>query len=420
MGARSVDEIVAAMASLLEPHVHDASLPWFWAWELDERVVMSVNPHNVRNMRSVLSDQFRHDLATRLGGASVVRTNSVGIFYQVGTRVERLAHRLESQALDMSAQARSMDVPIGMTRKGPLWISLVDADSVLVGGTRGFGKTMLLHGWIQALLHGKECELVLWDGKSGNEFGRYENEPHVLAMDDLDTGLSYLEKTIEERAEQFKEAGARGIMEYIAQLGPAGITEMLWVVLIIDEAALVPAELQGRLAQVVATGRAYGILPVLATQRTSVQEVGGLIKTNLATRICFPVPAVSDSMVVLGRSGAEKLPKTKGRLLMSWGARLVEAQAFLPALETAASDVPVGRELHLAERAAAEWGGVMSIPKLKEIGWSEWRARMMLNEWSSKGWLVAGVGNARQLAPRVLAAIPQALKEPQGPQGEKL
>ncbi len=404
---KSAQEIALVMSALLEPALSNPAMPSFWLWERPDRAVISVNPNNLRNIRGVLSDQFSHDLSTRLGGCPVVRTNSLGVFFQVGYEARIRNRRLESVKLNLSEQPSPMHVPIGITRAGPLWISLIDADSVLIGGTRGFGKTMLLHGWIQALLQGRACRLVLWDGKSGNEFARYEGLGAEIA-EELNGTLQDLVGEIARRAEKFREVGARDLVEYRLRHD-----DLQWIVLVVDEVAMIDSDGQDALAKLVATGRSYGILPVLATQRTSVQEVSGLVKANMGTRICFPVPAVSDSMVVLGRSGAEQLPKLKGRLLITWSARLVEAQAYSVSLFQDQS-LPVGRDLQIARRAADEWAGVLSIPKLTDVlGWSEWRARKFLNEWYSRGWLVDGGHNTRRLSPAVLRSISQAHKPPQ-------
>jgi anti-anti-sigma regulatory factor len=299
---KSAQEIALAMSALLEPALSNPAMPSFWLWERPDRAVISVNPNNLRNIRGVLSDQFSHDLSTRLGGCPVVRTNSLGVFFQVGYEARIRTRRLESMKLNLSEQPSPMHVPVGITRAGPLWISLIDADSVLIGGTRGFGKTVLLHSWIQALIQGKACRLILWDGKSGNEFGRYEGLGAEIA-EDLNGTLQDLVGEIARRAEKFREVGARDLVEYRQHHA-----DLPWIVLVVDEVAMIDSDGQGALAKLVATGRSYGILPVLATQRTSVKEVSGLVKANMGTRICFPVRQIATRWLCWGdprRASAE-------------------------------------------------------------------------------------------------------------------
>ena len=82
-----------------------------------------------------------------------------------------------------------------------------------------------------------------------------------------------------------------------------------------------------RLAQM---GRAVGIHLIIATQRPSVDVITGLIKANFPTRIALTTASHTDSEVILGKPGAEKLTG-KGDMLFSHPARQgeIRLQGFL-------------------------------------------------------------------------------------------
>ena len=299
--------------------------PVFYAWPRAERLVLVFDPLRLKNIESVLSKRFAHSLSSALNGRRITATNTRGVFLQVAYEPPRIAENLKAVALDLGQQPSPLHVPVGMTRRGPLWLSILDMDAVLVGGSRRMGKTRFLHGLIQALLHGGQASLILWDGKENVEFGRYAGQRNVRAVAELGQALQGLIEEITRRAGLFRQAGVSSLPEYNASQP----NKLAPLVLVIDEAAFIPEADQPALINLVARGGAFGLHPIIATQKPDAQAVQTLVKANLSTRIALPVPTHWDSQVILGRPGAEKLTKVKGRLLLTWNARLVEAQSFI-------------------------------------------------------------------------------------------
>jgi hypothetical protein len=296
-------------------------------------------------------------------------------------------------------------------------------DSVLIGGARRMGKTRLLHGWIQALLHGDEAMLYLWDGKpSCVEFGRYSHYKNVTVIGEqsLSAGVTELNEIMNGRAAMFAQAGAVDVSSYNSRSSQP----VAPIVFIIDELAsismLSDADRVLRMIEdLISRGGAFGIYPVLATQRPTANACRGISKTNMQTRVCLAVPSHTDSQIVLERTGAEKLPKTKGRLAIVWNATLIEAQAYLVDLpeappgstaqvlgatleaqigahavvtETDSQDVQSNgipeRDRQIIERCLSEVDGRFTMAWLTGLGFGQGAARRLQARYASNGWIV--------------------------------
>jgi len=294
----------------------------FYVWKREDRVVVIFDPSTV-DLRK-LNDDFAHGLSTRLQGRIVKRTNSRGMFLQVGFDIPPMLDDLSVTDLDLSKQKSPFDVPVGSSARGEMWISLLEGDSFLVAGTRGMGKTAFLHGWIQALLHGGKTLVYGHDGKKGVEFSRYIGDPNFHIVVNLaDTLRRLLDETIQRR-KVLLASGYPNVAMY-NQANPE--RQIMPVALFIDEAALTNDEEKASLAQIVERERDTGIHPIFGTNRPEAAAL--LVKTNLATRICFAVPSWNASQMVLNMNGAETLPKIQGRGLIVFGARVTEFQSFM-------------------------------------------------------------------------------------------
>ena len=314
--------------------------PVFYSWPRPDRLVLVFDPMRLKNIEAVLSKRFAHSLSSSLNGRRIATTNTRGVFLQVAYEPPKIGNGLKAQPLDLSQQPSPVHVPIGATNKGPLWLSILDMDAVLVGGSRRMGKTRFLHGVIQALIHGGQAKLILWDGKDNVEFGRYSGRLNVRVVSELGQALQELIQEITRRVGLFRQVGVSSLPEYNARQPD----KLAPLVLVIDEAAFIPEADQPALINLVARGGAFGLHPIIATQKPDAQAVQTLIKANLSTRIALPVPTHWDSQVILGRPGAEKLTKIKGRLLLTWNARLVEAQSFIISIPEMPSEKTTSRQ----------------------------------------------------------------------------
>jgi hypothetical protein len=185
------------------------------------------------------------------------------------------------------------------------------------------GKTGLIHGCIQALLHGGLVEVYGFDGKRGVEFSRYIGHPMFRMVHKLSETLSALKTIAASRRRKLLTSGQPNILLYNETHPDDQIKP---IALFVDEAALTNDEEKAGLVEIVERERDTGFYPVLATNRPEAAAL--LVKTNLVTRICFPVPSWNASNMVLGMNGAERLPKEQGRGLIVHKARVTEFLSF--------------------------------------------------------------------------------------------
>jgi hypothetical protein len=137
---------------------------------------------------------------------------------------------------------------------------------------------------------------------------------------------------MERRRQLFRACGVDKWPTYNAQAAQ----QLPYLLAVIDEVTVLVQErdLRGPLATnlvLLSTyGLTFGICLVLATQKPTVQVIHTLARDNLAVRVAFQVTTFAHSQVILGMTGAEHLPRVRGRMLARLGAgRLQELQGYL-------------------------------------------------------------------------------------------
>jgi hypothetical protein len=257
------------------------------------------------------------------------------------------------------------------------------------------------------------------------EFARYGSAARF--SNDLRELLTEINMERARRIELFKSIGVTSAPEYNAVVDPG--LRLLLIVLVVDEVADVPDDSRDMLAELVGRGGVAGIHPIIATTYPEAGRVQSFLKANISTRICFPVPTHTESKVILNRTGAEKLPKIKGRVMFVWEANTITAQTFLVDLPDPSgaglltAPIITDDERRLAELAIGEADGRMTIDLLMD--WdrtlSYYTARKLAEDWEVKGWLEkdSARANARFVTPllqEILSQTAQTVQTPQTPQ----
>lgn len=207
-------------------------------------------------------------------------------------------------------------VALGLDVSGsPVVADIAKMPHVLVAGTTGSGKSVLINSFITSLLFRttpSELKLILVDPKRVELTG-YNDIPHLLipVIVDVDKILSALKWAMAEMDRRYKLFAGVGVRNIDSYNEFSGFQALPYIVIIIDELAdlmaYAPVEVEDAICRLAQMARATGIHLVLATQRPSVDVITGLIKANVPSRVAFNVSSMIDSRVVIDMPGAEKL-----------------------------------------------------------------------------------------------------------------
>lgn len=271
------------------------------------------------------------DLALTLKVESVIISREMGnITIEVPVhnrqiiRFDKILHKMMTSRIQ-----DEMVLPILMgedTKGKEFYVDLATQPHLLIAGSTNSGKSIFTSQLIcsLALFHSarelkfhlvdtKQLDLTLFAGLP--HIGKVIQDIHALRKQ-----LGELLDTVRERTSMMS-----GLYRNIHEYNKHESRKLPFHIVVIDEFADVldsdreylstldkdvKKELQPidvlvkRLAQI---SRAAGVHIVIATQRPSVKVVSGDIKTNFPARICFKLPSMQDSRVILDDNGAEKL-----------------------------------------------------------------------------------------------------------------
>jgi len=204
-----------------------------------------------------------------------------------------------------------LSVALGVKANGePLIRDLSKIPNLIIAGTTGSGKSVLLHSVIiSAIVSG--AKVYISDPKMV-EFDRYRGAQGVESVsssyDEACEVIESLTEIMNKRFAILKKKGSRSAQDLFLKTGSKLVMEP--ICLVIDEWAdlvLQNKDIQKKLCILAQKGRAAGISVILSTQRPSSSVISGLIKANFPGRVGLRVASLIDSRVILDQSGAEKI-----------------------------------------------------------------------------------------------------------------
>ena len=226
---------------------------------------------------------------------------------------------------------------LGRGLAGLVTVNLATTPHILLGGSTGSGKSVLLKLMVMEAIK-KGAVVCVADFKGGVDYPAvwHEHCRFCLALEELVPLLDELLAILEERKRLFKNVGCANLGEYNATTDenlPRYIFACDEVAEVLDKTGLSKeqkeqvAQVESRLATIARQGRAFGIHLILATQRPDANILAGQIKNNIDCRICGRADNVLSQIILDSTDASDRIPKTsRGRFLLHDGTVF---QAFL-------------------------------------------------------------------------------------------
>lgn len=241
-------------------------------------------------------------------------------------------------------QEYKAELPIALgisTENKPIIADLRKMPHLLIGGTTGMGKSVLLNSIIVSLLFRKspeEIKFILINPKMV-DLGHYSKikEQYIVKIEGIDediissfehviTALNSLCSEMDRRYELFKKTCCRSHRDYNQKLeeGKLSTTEgykpMPYIIVVIDEFTdLIIAHgkaIEIPIARLAQRCRSVGIHLIIATHKTSSDVITSILKANFPARIALKVQTFAESRTILDMTGAQLL-LDRGDMLVS-------------------------------------------------------------------------------------------------------
>ena len=219
---------------------------------------------------------------------------------------------------------------LGESLTGPVTVNLAHIPHILLGGSTGSGKSVLLKLLLMQSLY-KGAEVYIADFKGGVDFPKVWHTKCRMCFteDDLLYTLNQLVAVLESRKRQLAETGCPNLDTYNKATGE-GLPRLIFAC---DEMAEVLdktgrskedkerlGQVENKLSTIARLGRAFGLHLILSTQRPDATILPGQIKNNLDFRVCGRADNVLSQIILDNTSAADQIPKdTRGRFITGDG-----------------------------------------------------------------------------------------------------
>ena len=219
---------------------------------------------------------------------------------------------------------------LGESLTGSVTVNLAHIPHILLGGSTGSGKSVLLKLLLMQSLR-KGAEVYIADFKGGVDFPKVWHTKCRMCFteDDLLYTLNQLVAVLESRKRQLAEIGCPNLDAYNEATGenlPRLIFACDEVAEVLDRTGRSKedkerlGQIENKLSTIARLGRAFGLHLILSTQRPDAAILPGQIKNNLDFRVCGRADNVLSQIILDNTSAAEQMPKdARGRFITGDG-----------------------------------------------------------------------------------------------------
>jgi S-DNA-T family DNA segregation ATPase FtsK/SpoIIIE len=230
-------------------------------------------------------------------------------------------------------------INIGESQIDTVSINLNATPHILIGGSTGSGKTVLLKLILMQCVR-KNADVYIADFKGGVDYPRQWHKycKMQFTVEQFSRTLIDILEVLEDRKRVFREESCSNIAKYnkIHFDNP-----MKRIIVVCDEIAEVldktgldkeskaeVTKIESMLSTIARQGRAFGVHLILATQRPDSEVLKGQIKNNIDFRICGKADKVLSQIILDNPDGAEKIPKDKQGIFLTNTGVLFKAYYF--------------------------------------------------------------------------------------------
>lgn len=224
----------------------------------------------------------------------------------------------------------SFVLTLGESLTGPVTVNLAHIPHILLGGSTGSGKSVLLKLLLMQAVE-KGAEVYIADFKGGVDFPRvwrqkchmcFREDELLHTLDQLTAVLECRKKRLEETEckdlDTYNEATGEGLPRLVFACDE--VAEMLDKTGADNERKKLLAQIENKLSTIARQGRAFGIHLILATQRPDATIIPGQIRNNMDFRVCGRADSVLSQIILDNTSAAEQIPKdARGRFITGDG-----------------------------------------------------------------------------------------------------